>query len=75
MIRKDRRWKKPRNGRQPIPVSDPSSCGCGKNSYRTKGDAERMARLSSDRNMGALHAYHCPSGLGGWHIGHVGSRR
>lgn len=63
-------WKKGRQGRAPVPVSSESECGCGKRSYRSKGDAQRAARMAVDREHEPLHAYHCPEGLGSWHIGH-----
>lgn len=69
-------WKKPRPGRAPVPESEDPTCGCGKRRYRSKGDAERMARLAGDREHEPLHAYHCPEGAGGgWHVGHINRRR
>lgn len=70
-----RLWKKQPQGRTRTPVSEEAACDCGKRAYRSKHDAELAARLAHDREHEPMHAYHCPDGLGRWHIGHQNRRR
>jgi len=59
----------------------PPRCAvCKKLKFHSKEAADEEVRAIVRRNLhikkpGWLHAYRCPEGTGGWHIGHVPIKR